>query len=349
MSRKLIFFLTIIICTVSLLGLPKTSYSHSCYSHSWDSNRADAHAPIGVMGDHAHHKGGVMFSYRYAFMGMDGLKDGTDNLSTSEVLEDFMVAPTEMDVHMHMFGMMYAPSDRVTFIAMIPYIKKSMKHKTRMGTEFKTESEGFGDLKVSALIPIYQNKNHKILINAGLSFPTGSINEKDDTPAGNNQRLPYPMQLGSGTFDLLPGITYTAQFRNFSTGAQISGVIRLGENDKDYTLGNIFQATSWGSLSINRWISTSLRLRWITKGDIDGADPALDPNMVPTADPSLSGFNKLDIFAGINFYVPKGPSLIKGQRLALEIGTPVYQDLDGPQLETDWSLTLGWRYAFSLY
>jgi hypothetical protein len=32
--------------------------------------------------------------------------------------------------------------------------------------------------------------------------------------------------------------------------------------------------------------------------------------------------------------------------VALEIGAPVYQDLNGLQLETDWTTTLGWQYAF---
>ena len=30
-------------------------------------------------------------------------------------------------------------------------------------------------------------------------------------------------------------------------------------------------------------------------------------------------------------------------RLAFEGGAPVYQDLNGPQLETDWIMTFGWQ------
>jgi hypothetical protein len=42
--------------------------------------------------------------------------------------------------------------------------------------------------------------------------------------------------------------------------------------------------------------------------------------------------------------VTKGP--LHGHRFALELGRPVYQDLDGPQLENDWLLTVGWQLAF---
>jgi len=72
------------------------------------SNRPDAHAPISVMGDHKHHKGEWMFSYRYMHMDMDGNMDGNNNLSAAEILDpnglNFLVTPLEMQMDMHMFG-----------------------------------------------------------------------------------------------------------------------------------------------------------------------------------------------------------------------------------------------------
>ncbi|MEM7009128.1 MAG: transporter, partial [Thermodesulfobacteriota bacterium] len=213
----------------------------------WNPARPDSHAPIGVMGDHTHNTGEIMFSYRYMFMDMDGNRIGTNKVSNQRVLEDFMVTPTDMTMQMHMFGLMYAPTDYITIMGMLPYVKKSMNHLTRMGTRFKTESSGIGDIKFTGLIKIFDNYRQRVHLNAGMSFPTGSIDEKDRTPMGPNQQLPYPMQLGSGTFDLLPGITYLGQFNNISWGSQVSGVIRLGENDRDYTLGNVLDLTAWGA------------------------------------------------------------------------------------------------------
>jgi len=37
---------------------------------------------------------------------------------------------------------------------------------------------------------------------------------------------------------------------------------------------------------------------------------------------------------------------LKGNRFAVEAGTPVWQNLRGPQLETDWNITAGWQLAF---
>jgi hypothetical protein len=64
--------------------------------------------------------------------------------------------------------------------------------------------------------------------------------------------------------------------------------------------------------------------------------------IVPTADPDLRAGRRVDLLVGAAFTPQAG--LLRGHRLALEIGRPVYQNLDGPQLETDWTATLGWQW-----
>jgi len=309
--------------------------------------RPNGHAPIGVMGEHPHSKGEIMLSYRYMYMKMKGMRNGTDTISNQEVLEQFMVTPTDMDMQMHMFGIMYAVTNKLTLMGMIPYVKKSMNHLARAGGGFKTTSEGLSDISISGLYKIYDDGSNKLIINFGLSFPTGSIDKKDDTPMGSNQQLPYPMQLGSGTWDLVPGITYSGNYQNLNWGSQVLGVIRIGENDRNYTLGDKLNLTAWTAYNINYWISISGRLDWGFWGNIDGADPDLNPSVVPTADPGLQGGNRLDALFGFNFVNQKGPKWLQGQRLAFEFGFPVYQDLDGPQLETDWVLLFGWQFTLN--
>ena len=48
-----------------------------------------------------------------------------------------------------------------------------------------------------------------------------------------------------------------------------------------------------------------------------------------------------DLLVGAAF-APQAEQL-RSHRLALEVGRPAYQNLDGPQLETDWTVTLGWQ------
>ena len=53
---------------------------------------------------------------------------------------------------------------------------------------------------------------------------------------------------------LVPGlsspITYLGQTENYSYGAQLGGVLRIGDNDQGYTLGNQVDATVWGARKI---------------------------------------------------------------------------------------------------
>lgn len=310
----------------------------------WTSGRPDGHAPIGVMGDHVHGQGEWMVSYRYMFMSMDGNRDGTDDLSNDEVLEDFMVSPEDMTMQMHMLGAMYAPTDQLTLMAMVPFVIKEMDHVTRMGTDFTTNSSGIGDIKLSGLYQLFNENRQSVHLNLGFSLPTGSIDERDDTPAGEDVILPYPMQIGSGTVDLRPGITYLGQTDNWSWGAQANTVLRLGENDRGYTVGNRYQLMGWFARRLNETVSVSLRLDGETWEDYDGADSALNPNVIPTADPDLRGGTRLDLGLGVNVYLPE--SFLPGGRFAAEFELPVYQSLEGPQLETDWQLIVGVQSAF---
>ena len=62
-----------------------------------------------ILDSHIHRAGDWMLSYGFMTMGMPG-----SDLTTDEILDDFMVAPTSMAMEMHMVSAMYAPTDRLT-------------------------------------------------------------------------------------------------------------------------------------------------------------------------------------------------------------------------------------------
>lgn len=301
-------------------------------------------APAGVTGDHVHRAGDWMLSYSYRYVHMDGMRDGSDRLSDGEVLADFMVAPLRMDMEMHMLGAMYAMSDRLTLMAMLPWVSKAMDHVTRMGARFTTRSQGLGDVRLSGLYALSEGQRRNIVFSLGISAPSGDIDESDDTPAMNDAQLPYPMQLGSGTWDLLPGVTWTGRQAAWSWGAQLLATVRLGDNDNDYSLGDRLELGGWASYRLAPAWSMSLRLAGQAWGDVDGEDPQLNPGLVPTADPELQGGQRLDLLAGVNFYVP--PGFFASSRLALEAGLPAYEHLDGPQMSADWLLSASLQLQF---
>jgi len=297
--------------------------------------------PIGVMGGHVHGAGDWMVSYRYMHMAMDGNRRGRDRLSSGAVLQDFPVAPLSMTMDMHMFGLMYAPTDALTLMAMVPYLDKEMDLLTRTGIHFTTASDGLGDVQISALYALLDSAGHKIHLNVGVGLPTGDIDQRDDTPAGPHQKLPYPMQLGSGTWDLMPGVTYSGQAGSWSWGGQLLATIRLGKNANDYTLGDRLNLAGWIGHQLGPSGNMTLRLDGQRWGKIDGADPDLNPLLVPTADPNRLGGTRLDLLAGFDYLFQEGS--LAGHRFGIEGGIPIFQDLNGPQLETDWLLALGWE------
>lgn len=303
-----------------------------------------SHAPIGVMGDHAHKKGEWMTSYRYMRMDMPENYIGDNKASPERVHRDYMISPLDMTMEMHMVGIMYGVSDQATAMLMIPYVFKEMDHRNRAGAEFTTKSEGLGDIQLSTLFPMEEFFELPVLLQVGVSLPTGTIGASDTTLAGPNQPLPYPMQLGSGTYDLLSGITYFDHYNNWSWGGKISAVNRFQENRRNYRLGNEYALTAWGAYKLREWIGSSLRINWRKWGNIKGADQLLNPAMVPTADASLKEGERIDAFVGINIMVHEGP--MAGHRVAVEVGYPIYQHVKGPQLGTGIQTTVGWQLAW---
>lgn len=344
-SRSIVRFLVLQLIAALPLLVFCSSARADHMDKQWRDGRPSGHAPIGVMADHTHNEGEWMLSYRYMFMDMEGNRTGSNRVSSEQVLQDFMVTPLKMEMHMHMLGAMYAPSDFFTAMIMLPVIDLSMDHETRMGQRFTTTASGLGDIGITGLWRVFDGQMQRLHINSGISLPSGDINQKDTTPAGTNSPLPYPMQLGSGTVDLRPGVTYLGQHESWGWGAQSTGTIRLGENNRDYTLGNRWEATAWGSYDWSPWSGNSLRLAYSNLGNIDGADNRLNPMTIPTARTDLRGGQRIDLGVGMNFYVPSETDLA-GLRIALEVLIPLYQDLDGPQLETDVKFVTGLQYSF---
>ena len=316
---------------------------------NWTSSRPDGHAPISVMADHYHGKGGLMFSYRFMNMNMENLLSGSDAISNDNAHNaGYMVTPLKMPMQMHMFGMMYAPSNRITLLGMVNIIKNDMDLQMRMmgnTTKFSTSSSGFGDVKLGMIYKFINKNKQSLHGNLTFSLPTGSISKTDDTPMSspNEIQLPYPMQIGSGTFDTNLGFTYLGQTDNFSWGSQVSATIRIGENSDDYSFGNKLDFNNWLALKATDWLSFSARLQGLFVDKINGVNPNLNPMMVTTANTQNSGGTYFNSGIGFNLYVPKGK--YKDVRLGFEFATPLYQKPNGIQLKRKETITIGLQYA----
>ena len=337
-------FTAITLISISLFSLS------SAHEGPWTAARPDGHAPISVMGDHMHKMGEWMVSYRYMSMEMEDLLSGSSSVTSNSQLGtmmmpgDFDMVPTKMTMDMHMFGTMYAISNKWTLMGMINYLDNEMTMQSRM-MKMGSESSGLGDIKIAGLYDLAQwDSGRRMHLNLGLSLPTGSIDEKDSM----SRVLGYGMQLGSGTYDFHPAITYLAQTEKYSYGAQLGGILRIGENDQDYTLGNKFEAALWGARKITDSLSASAKLDYSTQSEIDGSDTRLDARNMMMASPGFQtasqGRDITTFGLGLNYYFQNGG--LSGHRLAAEWETPIDQKVNGVQLELDSVWTLGWQYAW---
>jgi len=354
----------LVVAATAALGLSTAHGHESSLAGNTKPMKPDGHAPIGVMGDHLHKQNEWMISYRYMEMRMEDNLRGSNNIAPAEIASQVAnpfgppstvrVVPLKMTTKMHMLGMMYAPSDNLTLMLMANHLDKSMDHQTYMGMmgtselgQFTTRSSGFGDTNLSALWGLLNTGNHRVHLNLGLSLPTGSIDEEDDvlTPMNTRPRLrmPYAMQLGSGTYDLEPGITYRGHQDRIGWGAQYIATLRLGENDEDYSLGDKHRLTGWGSYRVADWASISLRLSYQDEDSIDGTDPIVTAP-VTTANPDNYGGERLDMAVGVNLVGQEAG--LRGHRLALEYQSTLDQDANGVQMEMESMVILGYQFAF---
>ena len=103
------------------------------HAHGSTGTEHDDYSPLGVMGNHAHKAGDAMFSYRYGIMEMNGNLNGSTAVSTQDILDaGFMMAPTSMRMEMHMLGAMYAASDSISLMVMLPLKRIEMSSRMPM-------------------------------------------------------------------------------------------------------------------------------------------------------------------------------------------------------------------------
>ncbi len=301
-------------------------------------SRPDGHAPIGVMGDHTHITDKKMISYRIMSMSMSKFFNGSSEISLDSVKASYTMIPTSMQMTMHMIGGMWGISNDITLTAMGGYSLNSMD-MLQMNQSSTMTSSGLNDLKISTLINISKKESETIIGQFGVSIPLGSIEEKN----ASGTHLPYGMQLGSGTYDLIMGVTSTYFLDNTSFGAQVNGIIRTGKNKLDYHRGHQFQTTIWGQTLVTDDISSSIRSTITINNNIEGKDNTLSTmtiNMNPAYNTN-QGQIVADIAIGTN-YKPKS---LKKTRFATELIIPVYRKSNAISLMSENNIIFGIQHA----
>ena len=311
--------------------------------------------------EHPHSAGTFMFEAMAMRMNMEGLRSGTSDVNPSTITNEtyttpYLMSPEDMTMDMFMLMPMYNFTKSLSVMGMLNYTKNTMSMTSYEATEGRCtsdmETKGLGDTQISLN---YKFMDDQFAAGMELNLPTGSIDERIKMNmlmgAGlmcmeHDMFAPYAMQLGSGTYDFTPSITYLGAYYNLRYGAQASYKYRM-EGD-EYTLGNVAKTKIWIRKPVSM-VTLSAELDVMKWGGIDGMDsrmPGINTTiaipgtggadnfiLTPTVEEKNTGGTQADITIGASVPV----SMVS---LGLDITIPVYQDLNGLQMKRSWTTAL---------
>lgn len=332
-------------------------------------------APAGILFSHVlENAGEFMVGYRYMY----GRRAG-DTLAGSRPAGDLFIVNNGCEVracqltaetmNMHMLNIMYAPTDWMNLMLMPQFMDMNMSLRQLAGApppaadanggHFHTAgsaghaTSGVGDTGLFSMFRLFRSPDHQLLLGLGVTAPTGAVNitiegmevNRNDPHFGQPLLIHYGMQLGSGTWDFVPSLTYLGQLDQWAWGAQLNSVVRLQDkNSSGFAFGDEFQATAWGSYSPLDWLSMSLRGIYTVQGSVRGRYNGASPNSAPVDFPANYGGRFWDLGMGLNATLPSGP--LAGNSIGFEWVQPLVTDVNGFQLDREGSLFLNWSVTF---
>ena len=335
-------------------------------SHHDKHAQHGGHLPAGVMFGHMLSQANeFMIGYNYSHGDWsDGYQNGTsENISDQELISkacdggDCEFKAERMRMDMHMINFMYAPTDWLNLMIMPQFAFKKMEMEPLPNSIVTDggyhDNTGLGDTLFGALVKIFDTDGHHMHMGAIFSAPTGRIDVTFDGFINSESQLQsFGMQLGSGTWDFKPSLTYTGSNGNWSWGAQAAGIMRMESSNKlGYVLGDEVQGSLWGGYKALDWLSFSVRNIYKSQGKIKGNVNRIIPvpfgqtaQLTTLENPANKGGQFWDLGIGVNFSVPGGE--FAGHSLSVEWLQPVIHDVNGYQLEQEGTLAVHWGYAF---
>ncbi len=322
-------------------------------------------APLGIFGANLPGQGHLVVGVAPFFNKLDGSLIGSQSVSqqyaVTHVYTNYAPGltthvvrndPQDVEIWGVPFGASYGLTKDVALTVSSIYLDKHQDvtvFKGMSGTAVQgtshTGSSGFGDTAVVGAWRVYHDSMNQVNLQFGMFLPTGSATV-DATALTNSGifktgRAVYTLQLGTGTFDALPGVVYSGFIDNVSWGASYRGRLPLDKNSEGYRWGNYNEFNVWAGYSWLPKLETSLRFSGSTQGQIVGYDPKI-LGYGPCSNPDWFGGQHIDMFPGVTvggryFGVPAATA-------ALEFGVPLYQDLNGLHTARDYSILTGIKY-----
>jgi hypothetical protein len=321
--------------------------------------------PMGIFCDNNLAQGKLGLSITPNFARFSGLLIGSRRVSNEFVVstvpfflnpsQKVRIVPQHIDFATVVVGLRYGVTNDFELIFNTGWVGKKLDTRVWQGTSGITPlgdnypgTSSIVDTTVSGVYRIYQDDIQRIQVSVGFSFPTG-VNTATFynflTPNGTRRDIRgfYGMQLGTGTFDILPGAVYAGYLGSWSWGVSYRARLPLDENPEGYRWGNLQEINGWAGYTWTPGLTTTFRVSGSTQGHIEGFDPQINGPAVP-ANPLFYGGQRVELFGGASI---SGKLIgIENALILFEAGAPVYQNLNGPQIEKNWQAGMSVRYKF---
>jgi hypothetical protein len=260
-------------------------------------------------------------------------------------------APRMMTMQMHMLMLDYQWRENLSLMLMPQYMSMEMGLRELAGSPPARPGEHLhgagehqsGSIGDTVLAATWQPSSlSKLQITLGFSVPTGKVDldyrRQNHSDGG---LMHFDMQTGSGTWDLLPALTWQDGIAAWRYGAQLSGVKRVeARNDSSYRLGDQWQLSTWATHPLTAWLAGSARLTHTWRDAVQGDFTQYNARLGPMDFPANQGGRYTDLGLGLSVALPAS------QQLAVEWEAPVQDDPTGFQLEREGQWNLRWHVSW---
>ena len=272
---------------------------------------------------------GLEAGLRYEYFEQSDLRSGTDRVDRATLTFPNADEIQQRTVNRNTwFDLNYVFNSSWAISAAVPYSDRFHTTIAEGDTAISTSrASGLGDVRLMAR---YQNfsPEQSFSFQFGLKLPTGRFDQNFAAGPQAGELLDRGLQLGTGTTDLLAGVSwFTRPAENLGCFAQVTLQQPLAAH------AGFLPSTSLTISSGVRWLNSSrftpqLQLNLKAEGREHGAE----------ADTPNSGSTMVYLSPGMTAELTAHTSAFVFVQL------PVYQRVNGLQLEPRWLLSLGLRF-----
>ena len=319
MASRIVLFCSVFVVALAIAPQARACSACGCtLSSDWASQGLAA-------------SGGWRADVRFDYFNQDQLRSGTDSVSRSglELPNDDEIQQYTINRN-YTFDLDYSPSKDWGINVALPWYDRSHATIAEGDTEVSTSHDtGIGDLRVMARYTGL-DAQRTTGFEFGLKLPTGRFTSTFRTGPQTGEPLDRGLQLGTGTTDLVLGVY---NFGNFAPdwGYFAQALLTQPLNSReDFRPGTGLNANFGIRYSGYATIEPQLQINGRFEKRESGAN----------ADAENSGASLLYISPGFNWNVTRRFSAYAF------VQTPIYQRVNGLQIEARWLASVGLHYIF---